>query len=444
MLFLLILLSGCENTDNCDFDNNIDGNFAVELEIDNEIVTSIIQYLEDSKKDIEYRKKNTDWKIQDIKSGAQPLLVDFHDSDTYYICAYYNGHHQAESIDLCCYGEYTWVKYESEKAIVEYYEGGRIITAFQLNVANVINEILLEPEVLSNEKLVPNFEHFGLYEPVFENGVNTNLPTAFDETFIYLNESDENTIYHATAAEHIHYNSTIPCIYINGQYYLKFEAAIIDKDGTVINKKIDNELNLYYYLWVASGLFDNEEFIVNFDDGSAVKYITITIKNFIYGITRDNWEDDPLLLSFFNQMKKEEINGKIKFSYNYQQEHIVAKEFGNYTLWDNPYIHIFIECDYSLAADEEWYKACENTEIKTLNSAFFAKYDHVLSNEHYSPNNWIMGLTFKYIYPENSAFEMIDVFYSDYEKLKSLLELDFITGISINYIYSLPKDYFVA
>ena len=151
------------------------------------------------------------------------------------------------------------------------------------------------------------------------------------------------------------------------------------------------------------------------------------------------------LNSFFAKLQKdaEELE-KIDFFIEYQDLHYELKKSGEYDndLWWNPTIRITIDCDYDLATDEDWYKACSNTDIKTLNTALFNEYSNELTEGHFSPWAIAPALYFEYDHSEDSLSEILAVFYSDYDVLKHLVDLKYVTGIHVGYYYSVPGSYF--
>ena len=54
----------------------------------------------------------------------------------------------------------------------------KIVVAFQINKALFVRDIA------SKKAIIPRVEHFQMYEPIFEEGVNTNAHIVFEEEFI--------------------------------------------------------------------------------------------------------------------------------------------------------------------------------------------------------------------------------------------------------------------
>ncbi len=88
---------------------------------DSDLLLALINYLRWEKVHIEVGVTSTELKINDIKDGKQPLLVDFDSFDYYFVCCYYTPPHDLEIMDYCCAEKYTWVKFERESEIREYY-----------------------------------------------------------------------------------------------------------------------------------------------------------------------------------------------------------------------------------------------------------------------------------------------------------------------------------
>ncbi len=151
------------------------------------------------------------------------------------------------------------------------------------------------------------------------------------------------------------------------------------------------------------------------------------------------------LNDFFANMQKD-TNGidKIQFSIERQDLHYQLKESGEYNdeKWSNATILVTVSCNYDLATDEDWYKACSNTDFLTLNTAFFNEYSHEFSEGHFSPWGVLPALHFIYAHSAGTFSEALTTFYSDYTVLKRLIDLEYVTKISIQYFYSVPGSYF--
>lgn len=151
------------------------------------------------------------------------------------------------------------------------------------------------------------------------------------------------------------------------------------------------------------------------------------------------------LNDFFANMQKD-TNGidKIQFYIERQDLHYQLKESGEYNdeKWSNATIIVTVSCNYDLATDEEWYKACSNTDFETLNTAFFNEYSNEFSEGHFSPLGIQPALHFIYAHSADTLSEALTAFYSDYAVLKRLIDLEYVTEISIQYFYSVPGSYF--
>ena len=227
--------------------------------------------------------------INAIKRGTQPLHVVFDANDYYYACAYYSPTHDRNESAYCCFSEYTWVAYKSETAIQEFHNGMQFVVAFQINrAASVINILTGEP--------ANDIEHFDIYVPVFENGVNTAVATEFDQNFVYLNglfsDLDENTIYYSTSPKSVkdHSNHAIPCVYLDGRYYLSLSLGTLKADKEFDAQEVlSKESNIYkfgeYYDAIV-GVMDMESYRIVNQDGSMRIYGLITFEDFVNGVLK--------------------------------------------------------------------------------------------------------------------------------------------------------------
>ena len=146
-----------------------------ELDKDSELIVELIAYLEQYLVEYDLISVSFSSKVNGIKNGAQPLHIAFDPNNYYFVGGYYNTTHEySEYNHYCCAAEYMWVGYESEAEIQEYYNDMPCVVVFQ------INRTLTVTNILSGEP-ANDMEHFQIYKPTFENGVNTAEPIAFDE-----------------------------------------------------------------------------------------------------------------------------------------------------------------------------------------------------------------------------------------------------------------------
>lgn len=151
------------------------------------------------------------------------------------------------------------------------------------------------------------------------------------------------------------------------------------------------------------------------------------------------------LNEFFAKMQKD-TNGmeKIQFYIERQDLHYQLKESGEYydERWIDATIIVTVDCNYDLATNEDWYKACSNTDFITLNTAFFNEYSHEFSEGHFTAWGVLPALHFGYTHSASTFSEIIDIFYSDYTVLKRLADLEYVNCIYIQYFYSVPGSIF--
>ena len=165
----------------------------------------------------------------------------------------------------------------------------QFVVAFQINrAASVINILTGEP--------ANDIEHFDIYVPAFENGVNTAVATEFDQNFVYLNglfsDLDENTIYYSTSPKSVkdHSNHAIPCVYLDGRYYLSLSLGTL-KAGKEFDAQevLSKESNIYkfgeYYDAIV-GVMDMESYRIVNQDGSMRIYGLITFEDFANRVVR--------------------------------------------------------------------------------------------------------------------------------------------------------------
>ena len=274
---LLICLSGCKNSNN-NGDNTEQSSTTVAisrfkpnlktnppasdtptepqvLDNESELIKILVKYLQQLMVHHDLLPDYLYVKISDIKSGAEPLYVGFDSSSYYYVCGYSNNAFGCLGQEYCsvtnepswktewseyCHAiTYTWVRFEKESEIPEYYNGEKFVTGFQLNRSLGVTNIL------SVEADVPNMEHFKMYMPEFKEGLNVNAPFVLNEEFyIFINRMGKDNVYHS-ASWYNHDHLTIPCVQIDDQYYIKVSLPR-DKEGKLEEKNISADFGKYY------------------------------------------------------------------------------------------------------------------------------------------------------------------------------------------------------
>ena len=259
---MLICLSGCKNSNNngdnteqssttvatSHFKPNLKTNPPASdtptepqvLDNESELIKILVKYLQQLMVHHDLSPDYLCYKISYIKSGAEPLYVGFDSSSYYYVCAYYNSDHELEEKDYyCCGAEYTWVRFEKESEIQEYYNDEKFLAGFQLNRSLGVTNIL------SVEADVPNMEHFKMYKPEFKEGLNVNAPFVLNEEFyIFINKMGKDNVYHS-ASWYNHDHLTIQCVQIDDQYYIKVYLPR-DEEGKIKEKYISEDFGKYY------------------------------------------------------------------------------------------------------------------------------------------------------------------------------------------------------
>ena len=217
-------------------------------------------------------------KINSIKNGTHPIHVAFDSDSNYFVCGYFNptdGHTETRN---CCCDEYTWIGYQNENEIREYLNDMKCIVAFQINKALTVTDLL------DADADVPNMEHFQIYKPTFENGINIGAPITFSETFIYLDEPSKNTIYYSISSSD-HKNKTISCMRYEGKYYLSFHLHTIYDNGNR-EEGINVAVSFgEYYTAIVSVMKEVEYDLTGSSKGTSV-YGLISFEDFVNEIVK--------------------------------------------------------------------------------------------------------------------------------------------------------------
>ena len=261
-----------------------------ELDKSSDLVSTLVAYLEQYWYQYALIGRTFSQQIDDIKSGIQPLLVAFDPSDYYFVCGYHNPPPEQGDIHYLDYhycNEYTWVLYKDESNIQEYYNGMKWEVVFQINKALIVTDIV------SDERAVPFIHHFQIFTPAFENGLNVREPVVFDETFIYLNypnaylnkfSQSTRTMYYCKSI-YYHPIYTIPCVYLDGEYYLSFHMYTIYSDG-----KRGGEINFSYhfgqYYDALIDVTEKEKYSITDEYGRTIFYGAIRIDDFVDGVIK--------------------------------------------------------------------------------------------------------------------------------------------------------------
>ncbi len=241
LLFLLLLCSLLLlSFSSCAFFGGGHENPTVLGEESDELIVALNDYLDSLMTSYDMPDNSLAIKVDNIKDGKQPLLVEFDPSDFYYVCGYYKGTRENENPGYQHAADYLWLRYEKAEDIREKYHGHTCIVVFRINPASIVSDICSE-----NTK-APTFEHFAMIDPSFDGGYNTNKFVDFDEIFIYLNSSAEKkTIYFTTSA----FNNdwiTIPCVKLDEKIYVKTPIYRIRADGERKNYDLEWEFGKYY------------------------------------------------------------------------------------------------------------------------------------------------------------------------------------------------------
>lgn len=253
-----------------------------ELDKNSDLVATLLIYLEQYLTQYNIRGRSFAEQIDHIENGIQPILVAFDPADYYFVCGYYDPPADHYEFGYCCADNYTWVGYRSVAEIREYYKGMKWAVAFQINRALTVTDIT------ASVKKVPNMEHFQLFKPTFEDGVNVSEAAMFDETFIYLNYPDcdlngasqnPSTMYYCNSI-YYHSMNTIPCVCLDGKYYLSFYMYTVYKDGTR-GEESDRTYDFGEYYDPLMSMMEREKYNIVTKNGNTSFFATISLESFV-------------------------------------------------------------------------------------------------------------------------------------------------------------------
>ena len=452
---LLLCFSGCTTpTDpqgGTETDPATDPVVGEELENESDLVSTLSIYLQQLHMDYDMPSKALFEQIGDVKGGIQPLHVAFDPDSYYYVCGYYNvpeGH--SENQYCCAQTDYTWVVYENAEDVKEYHNGLKWIALFQVNRALTVTDLL------PGEREVPSMEHFDfIFRPTFENGVYTGTPETYDKTYIYLNYPNAALNRHSQSTSTLYYTDsiyyhtlyTIPCVALEGEYYLSFGSHTLYADGSRGNEA-DYTYDFGRFYTVLMGMMEKVKYTKPGNDGATYVYNAIPLEDFVNGVLRSPAGTNPeytlALEALLEKLRKDaEETEKLSFYVAYEEEHHALTASGECDgeRWTGCGLDITVSCDYSLAAEEDWYPT-GSAEDEALNQAFFDLYANELTEGHFSLMGIVPSLYFSYHHTENRFSDALADFYADYEVIVQMLEHDWVEEIHISYRYDMPSSYF--
>ena len=254
-----------ENTENKDTVSVPDG-------VDADLIYALIDHLNNLMVEYDLLADDLNTKINKIIAGSQPLLLDFAASDYYYICGYYNcSEHDYESIDYPCAEKYTWVKYDAAEDIRDYSGELALVVSFQINKAS------LAECVIPGDTAPINVEHFLMYTPTFEDGVNKADAYEYGDSFLYLNSSEKNSLYFSTF---VGYNSVVSrkCVKVDGEYYITQLARYSNAGGEVNEEDLAALFGKYYDGLMA--IISDKEYSITNENGNTSIYALIAVDDF--------------------------------------------------------------------------------------------------------------------------------------------------------------------
>lgn len=207
-------------------------------EVDSRLIRAIEEYLMYAKMEVYPVPTSMEIKINAIKAGKQPLLVEIISAEPYFVAGYCAAVHDHEEA-YCRMEEYTWVLFEKKTDISESHEGQPFMVAFQIDETTHVTNIL------SEDSQVPRFGHFQEFKPQFQDGYNVKVPMELTVVFVYLNESEEEVIYHASEIFY-HDQLAYPLVFLNDQYYIPVWLTTLRPNGQYDEADHTWDFGVYY------------------------------------------------------------------------------------------------------------------------------------------------------------------------------------------------------
>ena len=159
-------------------------------------------------------------------------------------------------------------------------------------------------------------------------------------------------------------------------------------------------------------------------------------------VLREEREEIKELFAFLQTEAANEK--KVSLEIQYQDEHYSFKQSGEYAdaFWFSSSLLVTVICDYGFAKEEEWYLSCESKSSKALNQAFFDANGDILGDKYFTLLDGVQGLHFDYMHNDGNLSAVLDDFYSEYEGISALYELECVRSVKIVYFYSMPDAFF--
>ena len=249
-----------------------------ELSPQHDLVLALVEYLRSLTIDYELPDTSTAMKMDEIKNGTQALYVGFHQSECYFVCAYYDHPHKDETLDYCCATNFTWVRYKNPNEISETYKDLHFVVAFQIDKASLVIDIVNE------DAAIPGMEHYQKYVPDFHDGFNASGAIVFDTDFIYLNESENRLVYHSVFAYHHHVLRAIQCKTLDDRHYVLVELYTVYPDGHRSESPSRNEFGKYYDALIS--VMVTGKYSVTDEYGRTLFYGLVEIRDFVNCINK--------------------------------------------------------------------------------------------------------------------------------------------------------------
>lgn len=188
------------------------------LKLKEELILALSDYLGQLTTCYDIPANTFEMKIDWGKNFHNPLFVKF-GNESYYAAAYCTSSHypEEEYPDYCCRDEYVWVGFENAEDVKESWEGKGVVAAFQIDLSEFCKNLKT-----GNTDFV--MEHFSFYLPEFVNDVALKPEVTFDNTFIYLTESNKDIIYYSLDIAY-HEPWSIDCVELDGEYYATYPVS---------------------------------------------------------------------------------------------------------------------------------------------------------------------------------------------------------------------------
>ena len=185
--------------------------------------------------------------IESIKSGDGACLINFENSETIFVCIYYDDGGDRNNRWFNNQDECTYVGFYNAESIPEYYDGKKCVESCQLNKASSSYDIITGKLLNTNIYRVQ-----GAFLHKFENGFNVTKEIEYSETIISVFSKDYYGDYRSKTNVCFYgypifgEAGGLKCIKKDDKYYIKQIGCTVINGRGALETDVEDECGAYY------------------------------------------------------------------------------------------------------------------------------------------------------------------------------------------------------